>query len=69
MEAGSRTEVVVNGVRVDYLEGRAGLLMLPLPRGLLKLGENVLEINCTLGRVGKDRGPCGFANVVLELLE
>jgi hypothetical protein len=68
--SGPRTEVIVNGRTVDYLERRADRvarvarsLTVALPRGLLRTGENVVELRQATGR----RGPCLVAGLALEL--
>jgi hypothetical protein len=68
--SGPRTEVIVNGRTVDYLERRADRvarvarsLTVALPRSLLRTGENVVELRQAAGR----RGPCLVAGLALEL--
>jgi hypothetical protein len=67
-DAGGRTEVVVNGRRVDYLNRQADrgargprTLAVPLPRDALRGGENVVEL-----RTGP-RAHCGLWGLALEL--
>jgi hypothetical protein len=69
---GPRTEVVVNGRMADYLErgadrvaGAVRRLVVPLPRGVLRTGTNVIELRQPVGR----RGPCVVAGLTLEMPE
>jgi hypothetical protein len=69
-----RTEVVVNGQRVDYLNrhvGRASptplFLRIVLPRRVLQTGDNVLEIRQTPDLATERHESCGILGVALEL--
>ncbi len=69
-----RTEVLLNDRVVDYLNRQAGRasaeprrLSLDLPRRLLKVGENVLDIRQTLdGETGR-YADCLISGVVVEI--
>jgi hypothetical protein len=70
---GLRTEVVVNGKVVDYLNRQveraaAGprRLDVPLPRGALRPGENRIELRQTPD-AGGHHAPCGLDGVALDL--
>ena len=71
---GRRTEVVVNGRTVDYLNRHAEAsssqprrLRLPLPRGSLRAGENVLELRQTLDRDTGEYEDCVLFGLVIEM--
>jgi hypothetical protein len=71
---GLRTEVVVNGKSVDYLNRQVDRalpeprrLVVPLPRTALRAGENTIELRQTPER-GTGRYPhCGVFRLALEL--
>jgi hypothetical protein len=69
-----RTEVVLNGKVVDYLNrhvdrlaGRPRRLTIALPRHLLRRGENGLELRQTVDPTTGHCEDCVFSNVVIEL--
>ncbi|HXG12509.1 MAG TPA: hypothetical protein VNK04_22325 [Gemmataceae bacterium] len=68
-----RTEVVVNGQRVDYLNRHVGRasegprrIRVILPRRSLRAGDNVLELRQVPDSDGR-RESCGIAGLALEL--
>jgi hypothetical protein len=67
--ADTRTDVVLNGRRVEDLGRRAGgvvrrplWLVVPLPRGGLREGDNVLEV-----RQADGRGLCAISDLAVEV--
>lgn len=69
-----RTEVIVNGQRVDYLNRHVGRsspeavpIRITVPRRCLQVGENVLELRQTPDLVSEKCPSCGIAGVALEL--
>lgn len=66
----SLTEVVVNGQRVEYLNRHAdrGRIVLPVPRGLLKSGENAVEVRQTPEKETGRYEHCGILGLMVEVL-
>jgi hypothetical protein len=69
-----RTELLVNGERVDYLNRHVDRaapeprrLRLALPVRLLRAGDNVLELRQTPGHDSERHEDCGVAGLCLEL--
>jgi hypothetical protein len=75
-EGGPRTEVVVNGTKVDYLNRQVERMSrtprrlgVALPRGALRSGENVIELRQSPDpRTGRP-AHCGVANLIVEIPE
>jgi hypothetical protein len=68
---GAKTEVIVNGRSVGWLEAEAdgGFWTAALPRGVLHRGDNGIDLKRTPGRDGGPLGCVGVAAVALELSE
>jgi hypothetical protein len=67
---GARAAVVVNGRVVDYLERSAAAprrVEVPLPRGALRAGENVVEVRLTPDPTTGRHAPCVVSGLALEL--
>jgi hypothetical protein len=69
-----RTELLVNGERVDYLNRHVDRaapesrrLRLAVPGRLLRAGDNVLELRQTPGRDSEHHEDCGVSGLCLEL--
>jgi hypothetical protein len=73
-ENGPRTEVVVNGRQVDYLNRQVDRasrqprrLTVALPREILETGENSLELRQAADPRGERHAACGISGIVLEI--
>jgi hypothetical protein len=73
-DGGLRTEVVVNGRRVDYLNRQVDRasreprrLTVPLPADALRAGENVIELRQTPGPPAGRPAHCGISGISLEI--